>query len=146
MGRDSKGPAHHTIEKLHVTAGFLRGVQLEFADGLNCLIGGRGTGKTTALELIRHALGLTPDQKANPARVRANEALVKENLKGGRIVVEVRTKTGMRYRAERGASDVVQVTNEAGVPVPVRLDRELFNADVFSQSEIEEIAIDPAAQ
>jgi hypothetical protein len=37
--------------------GFLDGVTLEFSDNLNCLIGGRGSGKSTALLAIRPALG-----------------------------------------------------------------------------------------
>src|SRR5690606_22321354 len=73
--------------------------------------------------------------------------LIKANLGGGRITIELRTKTGMRYTAERGTAEAVQVANEAGTPVPISLDRDqIFSADVFSQNEIEEIASDPAAQ
>ena len=53
-----KQPAHHKVVSLKVTGGFLGGAKLEFADGLNCLIGGRGTGKTTAwLERISRERG-----------------------------------------------------------------------------------------
>ena len=48
-----KQSPHHLVVSLNVTGGFLAGAQLEFADGLNCLIGGRGAGKTTALEFLR---------------------------------------------------------------------------------------------
>jgi AAA domain len=138
---------HHAILGLQVTGGFLGGTRLELADGLNCLIGGRGTGKTTALEFLRFGLGLMPDPKISPQRHRAIEGLVKSNLGGGRISIELRTKTGMRYTAERGAAEAVQVVNEAGTAVPVLLDRDqIFGADVFSQNEIEEIASNPAAQ
>ena len=41
------GKAHHTLLSLEPTGGFLKGATFEFADGLNCIIGGRGTGKTT---------------------------------------------------------------------------------------------------
>lgn len=140
-------PGHHAVLGLRVTGGFLGGVELEFADGLNCLIGGRGTGKTTALEFLRFGLGLMPDPKISPQRHRALEALVKANLGSGRLAVELRTRTGMRYTAERSASEAVQVVNEAGTAVPVMLDRDrIFGADVFSQNEIEEIASNPAAQ
>jgi len=54
---------HQRILSLEVTGGFLQGVKLEFSDGLNCIIDGRGTGKTTVLEFIRYVLGLVPDQK-----------------------------------------------------------------------------------
>lgn len=139
--------SHHTVLKLRVTGGFLDGVELEFIDGLNCFIGGRGAGKTTALEFLRFGLGLMPDPKTSPQRHKAIDGLVKANLGSGRISIEVRTKTGMRYTAGRAANESVQVLNEAGTAVPISLDRDLiFGADVFSQNEIEEIASSPAAQ
>lgn len=67
--------AHHVVLNLDVTGGFLAGTQLEFADGLNCLIGGRGTGKTTAREFLRFGLGLMPDPKVNPQRHRTTMAV-----------------------------------------------------------------------
>jgi len=142
-----KPAAHHAVGSLRVTGGFLGGAVLEFADGLNCLIGGRGTGKTTALEFLRFGLGLMPDPRTNPQRHRSIDGLVKANLGAGRLSIELRTKTGMRYTAERGATEEVQVVNEAGTAVPVSLDRDqIFSADVFSQNQIEEIASDPGAQ
>ncbi len=138
---------HHVLVGLRVTGGFLGGAKLDFADGLNCFIGGRGTGKTTALEFIRFGLGLTPDPKVNPQRYRTLETLVKANLGAGRISVDLRTKTDMSYTAGRAANETVQVVNDHGVAVPISLDRDLiFSADVFSQNEIEEIASSPAAQ
>lgn len=139
--------SHHTVLKLRVTGGFLDGVELEFIDGLNCFIGGRGAGKTTALEFLRFGLGLMPDPKTSPQRHKAIDGLVKANLGSGRISIEVRTKTGMRYTAGRAANESVQVLNVTGTAVPISLDRDLiFGADVFSQNEIEEIASSPAAQ
>ena len=133
--------------RLQVTGGFLAGADLQLVDGLNCFIGGRGTGKTTLLEFLRYGLGLMPDPKVNGQRCRAIENLVKSNLGGGRLKIEVKTKNGVRYTAERGAGDAVQVVNEGGVPVQISLDRDqIFSADVFSQNEIEEIASDPTAQ
>lgn len=141
----TKAP-HHVIRRLTVTGGFLGGAQLEFADGLNCLIGGRGAGKTTALEFVRFGLGLMPDPKASALRHRGIDMLVKSNLGGGRLDVELCTKKDMRYTATRGANEAVQVLNEAGTPVAISLDRDqIFSADVFSQNEIEEIASSPKA-
>jgi ABC-type uncharacterized transport system ATPase subunit len=140
-------PAHHVLISLNVTGGFLAGATLEFADGLNCLIGGRGAGKTTALEFLRYGLGRMPDAKVNLQRHRAIDGLVKANLGSGRLSIEIRTKTEMKYTAGRSAHDAVQVLNEMGTAVPISLDRDqIFGADVFSQNEIEEIASSPAAQ
>ena len=142
-----KQSPHHVVQSLDVTGGFLAGAKLEFADGLNCLIGGRGAGKTTALEFLRFGLGLMPDAKANSQRYRAIDALVKANLGNGRLKIELRTKTDMRYTAGRSAHESVQVLNEVGTAIPISLDRDqIFGADVFSQNEIEEIASSPAAQ
>lgn len=112
---------------LCVTGGFLGGIRLEFADGRNCFIGGRGAGKTTALEFVRFGLGLMPDPKTSPQRHRTIDSLVKANLGAGRLSVELRTKTGMRYTAGRAANESVQVLNEAGTAVPRPLAR-LYHA------------------
>jgi len=143
----SEHSAHHVVLSIRVTGGFLSGMQMEFADGLNCLIGGRGAGKTTALEFLRFGLGLMPDPKSSPQRHRTIDALVKANLGNGRLSIELRTKNDMLYTAGRAANEGVQVLNESGTAVPISLDRDsIFGADVFSQNEIEEIASSPAAQ
>lgn len=148
MATQKQNPStHHLVLSLNVTGGFLAGAKLEFADGLNCLIGGRGTGKTTALEFLRFGLGLMPDPKTNLQRHRAIDSLVKANLGNGRLTIELRTKMDMRYTAGCSAHETIQVLNEAGTAVPISLDRDqIFGADVFSQNEIEEIASSPAAQ
>ena len=92
---------HHTIVALEVTGGFLRGLKLAFVDGLNCVIGGRGTGKTTVLELMRYVLGLMPDPKTSPARSKEVLGLVQSNLGNGRARLTVKTKHGICYVAER---------------------------------------------
>ncbi len=142
---DSK--AHHTILSLEVTGGFFKGARLEFADGLNCIIGGRGTGKTTVLELVRYVLSLMPEEKSSPARAKSIKALVQSNLGNGRIRLGVRTKHGVGYLAERPWNDSPQVLNEQGEATAISFDRDLiFKADIYSQNEIEEIATNSSLQ
>jgi hypothetical protein len=142
---DTSSPG--TIERLRVSDGFLGNLDLLLSDRLNCFIGGRGTGKTTALEFIRFALGAIPDARIHPQRRRALELLIEGNLGPGRLTIDVRTRAGMHYSAERGAGDATVVKNERGEAVPVALGRDgIFTVDVFSQNEIEEIAANPAAQ
>ena len=137
---------HHVIEWVEVTGGFLKGARFELADGLNCIIGGRGTGKTTVLEMIRYVLGLSPDEPG-PGRARSTKTLVQKNLAGGHIRIGVRTKLGMGYVADRAWNDKPQVYNQQGQEMAISLDRELvFKADIYSQNEIEEIATDPTLQ
>jgi len=139
--------AHHTILSQSIQGGFLDGVKLEFVDGLNCIIGGRGTGKTTALEFLRYSLGLMPDARLSPARAKAVESQVHGNLSGGTIGLEVQTKHGVRYTATRSWKEPTQVFTERGEPAAISFDRDLiFKADVYSQNEIEEIATNPSYQ
>lgn len=138
---------HHRILRLEVAGGFLDGTRLEFSDGLNCIIGGRGTGKTTVLEFIRYILGMMPDPGDSRPRTKAIEGHVRGNLGSGTIHLEVETRHGTRYRAERPWGDETQVLDSDDDPVPVSLDRDLvFKADIYSQNEIEEIATNPRFQ
>ena len=137
-------PSH---PQLKVEGGFLDGARLEFSDGLNCIIGRRGTGKTTVVEFIRYILGMMPDPADSRPGAKAIEGHVRGNLGSGVIRLEVETKHGTRYRAERPWGDDVQVLDSDGDPVPVSLDRDLvFKADIYSQNEIEEIATNPRSQ
>lgn len=139
--------SHHRILGLTVNGGFLDGTRLEFSDGLNCIIGGRGTGKTTVLEFIRYILGMLPEGNDARPRVKATESHVRHNLGGGMITLDVETKHGTRYRAERPWGDAAQILDSDGDPVSVSLDRDLvFKADIYSQNEIEEIATNPKFQ
>lgn len=136
---------HHAITRLEVRGGFLDGATIEFAAGLNCFIGGRGAGKTTALEFLRYGLGLMPDAKTE--RHRTIDGLVRSNLERGELVVAIVTRAGLRYTARRRYGIPIQVVNEMGSEVPTVLDRDqIFSADIFSQNEIEDIALDPSAQ
>jgi PHP domain len=51
--------AYPRIISASFVGGFLDGVMMDFTGNLNCLIGGRGSGKSTALLSIRAALGAT---------------------------------------------------------------------------------------
>jgi recombinational DNA repair ATPase RecF len=46
------------LRRLQVEEGFLDGVDISFAPGLNVIIGPRGAGKTSVIELVRYALGV----------------------------------------------------------------------------------------
>lgn len=50
-------PSYPHVLSAKFAGGFLDGVELEFTPNLNCLIGSRGSGKTTALRALQLALG-----------------------------------------------------------------------------------------
>jgi len=147
MAEATARSAFHLIRGLQVKGGFLDGVRVRFNDDLNCVIGGRGTGKTTVLEFLRWALDQLPDQRTSPNLRKTIEKLVQANLGNGVVEVEIQTDSGLRYLVRRAYGGVAMVMNAAGEPVEIEIGRgTIFSAEVYSQSQIEEIANDPLFQ
>jgi chromosome segregation ATPase len=139
--------AYHKIKSLEVKGGFLDGMKIEFDDNLNCLIGGRGTGKTTVIEFIRYALGKMPDRQLSSSQYRSIDRLIRNNLGSGRLRLEIETLNGLSYTIERTLDEEMLIFDEKGNPTNISLDKGiLFNAEIYSQNEIEDIANDPYFQ
>lgn len=128
----------HRLKSLSVVGGFLDGLRIDFADGLNCLIGGRGTGKTTVIELVRFALDAMPDDRK--ARKRVN-GLLATNLEFGRVELCIETSSGISYVVSRAHDDEPVVMTEDRKPTELTLKSGgLFRADLYSQNDVESIA------
>jgi len=50
--------AKHTMKTIEITGGFLENQKIQFSEKMNCIIGTRGTGKTTVLEFIRFSCNI----------------------------------------------------------------------------------------
>lgn len=140
-------PASHRIRSLEVKGGFLDGLKIELSPRLNCVIGGRGTGKTTVLQFLRWAL--KDAQEAGRRDRKDLVALIKENLRGTGVVrVEIETKDGLCYVVERGgAGQAPEVLDQAGAAAGFTLAHgAIFDLEVYGQNEIEGIASTPSAQ
>jgi len=132
---------YHRIRSLKVSDGFLDGLDVEFSDHLNVVIGSRGSGKTTLLELIRFGLGVEPTNKAEADR------LIRGNLGHGRVILTIETQSGSVYTVERSHGGRPQVFAPGGELVPISIERGvLFGAEVFGQNEIEATANNPEYQ
>ncbi len=128
----------HRIRWVSIVGGFMDGTKIEFAPGLNCIIGARGTGKTTVLEFIRFALDAMPDDREACKRI---EGLVNRNLDFGRIEVGIETKDGLTYVVSRTLGEDSVVLSDDGTPTEITLKAGgFFAADIFSQNEVESIA------
>lgn len=131
----------YRIVSVRVGGGFLDGLEFQFSDGLNCFIGARGAGKTTAVELIRYALDLLPGREAQAADRRRIDSLVEKNLAGGRVDVAVETKDGVSYVVRRVAGEEPIVMTADGQPTDIAPKANgFFRADIYSQNEVETIA------
>ena len=131
----------HKLKSMSVVGGFLDGLNVDFAEGLNCLIGHRGTGKTTVLEFVRYAIdGFSTGDTGSTHRRRV-ENLVKRNLGDGRIRLTIQTKDGLEYIVDRTTSGNPLVLTADGQPTDITINSGgIFGADIFSQNEVENIA------
>ena len=131
----------HRIRTIAVLGGFLDGARFDLADGLNCFIGARGTGKTTALEFVRYALDALPPRESQSAERRRLETLVEKNLGGGHVEVTIETKEGLTYIVSRAAGEDPIVLTEDRQPTDMTLKAgAVFRANIYSQNEVESIA------
>ena len=112
------------IEQVQIEDGFLDGLDVKFAPGLNVLIGARGTGKTSLIELIRFALG-APAFTEDAERRGGQQAI--NVLQGGQVTVVLR-EGEERFVVTRGARDEEPRSTR---PIP--------SVTVLAQSEIEAV-------
>jgi hypothetical protein len=118
------------LDCLDVGGGFLDGVRLNFSDGLNVLIGPRGAGKTSVLELARFAIGvpaMTPE--ANRAAVDQARAVL-----GDGTVTLYCSVEGQQLVFRRTTLDDAPSGSQPFPYAPPL---------IVSQSEIEAIGLDP---
>tara|TARA_R110000796_G_scaffold248027_1_gene374225 strand:+ start:707 stop:3388 length:2682 start_codon:yes stop_codon:yes gene_type:complete len=135
------------LERVYFVGGYLDGVDIEFSDHLNALIGGRGTGKSTLIECIRFALDLQP---FGAAAKKQHDDVVKANLgvERGRVELMVRSAVmhGRRFKISRKYGDQPVVLDEGGNVSPYRPRDLLPRIELFGQNEIYEMTRDPQSR
>ena len=112
------------IERVQVEGGFLDGLDIQFQAGLNVLIGARGTGKTSLIELIRFVLGAQAFTQ-DAARRGYQQAI--SVLHGGQVTITLRDEEE-RFLVTRGMRDELPRSTR---PIP--------SVMILAQSEIEAV-------
>lgn len=115
------------IERIQVEGGFLDGLDLNFAKGLNVLIGSRGAGKTSVIELIRFCLG----SKALTEEVALNSREHALSILGNGTVTVTITDGTESINLSRSAEQWTTTNSAAQFAAPV----------VISQNEIESLGL-----
>lgn len=116
------------ISRVQIEEGFLDGLDVKMRPGLNVVIGARGTGKTSLIELIRFCLGAPSSSQEYVRRSREHALSV---LGSGEVIVTLASKEGERE---------VHVSRSADDTAP-RSDTDYAFPIVFSQTEIENIGL-----
>ncbi|WP_054701368.1 AAA family ATPase [Desulfosarcina cetonica] len=117
------------VHGLAITGGFLHQEMIHFSDNLNCLIGGRGTGKSTAIRAIAYAFGM-------------NDEFGDFDNCPDSVTVFCEDANGILYRyvRTRGGDIEVKAKEDASITdVPI----DAFRIEYFGQGELAKVAEDP---
>ena len=121
-----------SIPRVHgvaITGGFLHKEMIHFSDNLNCIIGGRGTGKSTAIRAIAYAFGMN-DEFGDFDNCPDSVTLFCEDANG--ILY--------RYIRTRGGDIEVKAKEDASISnVPI----DSFRIEYFGQGELSKVAENP---
>ncbi|EJB8518482.1 hypothetical protein U4959_04420 [Acinetobacter junii] len=115
------------IERLQIEEGFLNGLDVDLTSGLNVVIGARGTGKTSLIELIRFCLDVKGSIHENNKKSHEHALSI---LGSGQVTLTL-SINGKKIIVSRTASD----------PFP-RYNGEFDIPLIFSQTEIETIGLE----
>jgi predicted ATP-dependent endonuclease of OLD family len=120
------------LRRLVVQGGFLDGLEINFQSGLNCIIGPRGTGKSSILSLIRFALG---NWSAQPREfIQRMSGL----LEDGQVEVEFITEFDNLRRIQRRIGRYPQLYDGEGRLLQEGTDIK-FNLEAYHQGELEQL-------
>ncbi len=121
------------LQRLDISGGFLDGLRLPLSNGLSVLIGPRGAGKTSVLELIRFALGVPAmTAEAESAAQRQARAVLGDGTVS--VICSVQGEELVFSRTGLDESAAVSATYAYTPPL------------IVSQSEIEAIGLDPVSR
>ena len=126
--------------------GFLNGITLHFNDNLNCIIGGKGTGKSTIVETLRYVFDLKPKSDKCDEQYKS---ILKEVFRSGSkisVLVESHETHPKKYIIERIYPDSPVVKEIDGTVRSNLKPCDILCAEIYSQKEIYEISRNPAFQ
>lgn len=125
------------IDTISIYGGYLDGMNIKISKHLNTIIGGRGTGKSTLLEIIRYALGIEPKSKEAKNDIKE---LMKSNLgSDSRIELTISTNKyqGKKYKIiRRYAKPVVIEDMETNTVSNLLIENIIPKIEIYGQNEI----------
>jgi histidinol phosphatase-like PHP family hydrolase/predicted ATPase len=134
------------IKNIKATGGFFEGEDLGFHRNLNCIIGGKGTGKSLLIEFLRFAF---EDVSIIEDIAQDHWGKIRERLgEDGKITVICEDENGTEYVIEREYDPFFESESKSKVILKLTGDETSFpfNPFFFSQGEIARISSLPLAQ
>jgi ABC-type cobalamin/Fe3+-siderophores transport system ATPase subunit len=132
------------LKKVSATGGFLQNVDLEFKAGLNCIIGARGTCKSTLVESIRFAFNCGDqkiEQLTKQPKLDQPQGLIRASLPVGAIQCEIELDDphGLSSALIERELDGPSRIYKEGVREHTNPDL-LDGIEIFSQNDLQRIA------
>lgn len=133
-----------SIRSIRIEGGFLDGAHLNFNNGLNSMLGGKGTGKSLVVELLRFGLDQGP---AEPPLANDHEQKLLNCLKTyGKVGITISDETGKEYLITReykpndgNPTTVTDIQDKTPKTFSIR---DVFPCIFLSQNEAIQIAQD----
>ena len=120
------------IDRVQIEGGFLDGLDVRLKTGLNTVIGARGTGKSTLVELIRFCLGIQGQSSDSTSKSLSHARAV---LRDGLITITLSNGVDS-YSFSRSANEDTTPSIPENVKLPL----------IFSQTEVETIGLLPSGR
>lgn len=114
------------IKRLQIEEGFLDGLDIQLTKGLNTIIGARGTGKTSTLELMRYCLGAPGFTNESSKRSHDHAIAV---LGDGKVTITIADNEDEIIVTRASGSNSPSSTGQHEIPI------------VMSQTEVETVGL-----
>jgi predicted ATPase len=125
------------VKSMTVTSGTNTPLVVRFNASLNTSIGIRGSGKSTLIEILRYALDVRADSKAQDSEYKKH--LLEAHLgSGGKVSLEVES-AGNTYTVDRVLNDARPKVRMEGTIIPNLLPSGIINVAYFGQKDLAQI-------
>jgi ABC-type lipoprotein export system ATPase subunit len=133
--RDKPKVHNSYIKSITFQGGLLDGKQISFSPELNNLIGIRGSGKSSLLEILRYVLNIPLGSQAVDKDYK--DDLIKHVLRsGGKVIIEIVNRQGEIYRVERIYGQGADIYKEDVLQYGITLDAILQQPVYFGQKDL----------
>ena len=133
--RDKPKIKNSYIKSIGFEGGLLDGTKVDFSPELNNLIGIRGSGKSSILEILRYTLGIPLSGIAVDPGYK--DGLIEHVLKsGGKSIVEIITEHKEEYRIEKIYSQKEDIYKDGMLQAGISIDAVFDNPVYFGQKDL----------
>lgn len=128
-----------SIDELKINGGYLDGLDIAFSNELSSIIGGRGTGKSTLINLIIYCLDQYHSNKEFKKYI---ESFAEANLgTGGEVKIKVTSyeQNGLQFEVSKRYKQNVIIKNLKGEILKMGVNEIFPNIEIYAQNELIEV-------